>query len=112
MDLEVKKRSELTTLVVAPKHDQTVLIDDLECEHVKHDFAREASAVHVVAQKQVLCVLGVAADFKQAHQIEELAVDVTADGDRVLDVGKHIRLRLENRPAHLHKLEGLWGTGS
>ncbi len=62
--LEVEERCELAALVVASEHEQRLGVCQLEGVQVQNDLAREAAAVDIVAEEEVLSVLRIAADLE------------------------------------------------
>jgi hypothetical protein len=103
--LEVEERCELSALVISSQHEQRLRIGDLECVEVEHDFSAEAAAVDVIAEEEVLRVLRVSTDLEQSNEVEELSVDIAADGDRVLQL-QHVRLRLDDGRRAVDQVEG------
>lgn len=51
---------------------------DLHRQQVQRALAREAAAVHVVPEEEVLAAAGGAADLEQLHEVVVLPVDVPA----------------------------------
>ena len=76
--LKVEERRQVATFVVAAQHEERLRVIDLEREQEQHALAREAPAIDVVAEEEVLRVPRVAARLEQAEQVEVLAVDVAA----------------------------------
>jgi hypothetical protein len=71
--------------VVPADQGHAIWISDFEAEKEQEGFQRVEPAVDEVAHEQVIRVWHVAAYAEQFHQVVELPVDVTADGDRGID---------------------------
>lgn len=82
--------SNLTRLVVSTEDGNAILIADLESDQKGHGLDRVVAAIDVVTHEEVVGVGRVAADTEKLHEIVELTVDITTDGDGAahrLDVG-------------------------
>ena len=71
---------DLTGLVVSPQNRHSLLEPHLHGVEQSHRLNRVLSAVHIVAHEKVIGLRDLASDSEQLSQIQELAVDVAADG--------------------------------
>lgn len=84
---EVEEGGELSAFVVPPQQEDCVLEFEFDCQDESQHFDREAASVDVVSEEDVLGGVegpaGVVVD--DLDEIVELSVDVSDDGDGVLD---------------------------
>jgi len=82
--------SNLTRLVVSAEDGNAILIADLKGDQEGHGLDRVVTAIDVVTHEEIVRVGRVAADAEELHEIVELTVNITTDGDGAahrLDVG-------------------------
>lgn len=68
-------------LVVASEQGDPVLVAHLEGQQHEEGLDAVPSAIHIVAQEDVVGIGRVPSDLEQLEQVVELPVDVPADGD-------------------------------
>ena len=81
---------DLSALVVASEDGKSILEADLQCDEKSYSLDRVVATVDVIAHEQVVRVGWLSTNFEELSKVMELAVDVSADGDRsthLLDVG-------------------------
>ncbi len=81
---KVVGRGHLSALVIASEQEYQIRIGDFKGEQGQNYLDSVVSSVHIVAQKQVLCHFGVAAEPEYLAHVVKLAVNVTDYGNRVL----------------------------
>ena len=81
----------LSALVVATGESDAPRVANLKCDQERHTLEGVVTTIDVVTHEQIVCVRGLAADAEELHQVEELAMDITANSDRRLYLG-YIRL--------------------
>jgi hypothetical protein len=81
----------LSALVVATGESDAPRVANLKCDQERHTLEGVVTTIDVVTHEQIVCVRGLAADAEELHQVEELAMDITANSDRRLHLG-YIRL--------------------
>jgi hypothetical protein len=82
--IKVKTLSHLPGFVVTSQHEDVILVLDFHCHQQDDDFHSEGSSIDIIAQKQegmLGIVIDVWAKTEYFHEVSELAVDVTNDGD-------------------------------
>ena len=80
---------DLSALVVASEDGKSILEADLQCDEKSYSLDRVVATVDVIAHEQVVRVGWLSTNFEELSKVMELAVDVSADGDRsthLLDV--------------------------
>ena len=83
--VEAVDLGDLPGFVVASEDGDALGVADLEGDEEGHGLDGEVAPVNVVAHEEVVGVRVGTADLEELHQVVELAVDVTADGDGALD---------------------------
>mmetsp|Transcript_33114 Transcript_33114/g.92758 ORF Transcript_33114/g.92758 Transcript_33114/m.92758 type:complete len:378 (-) Transcript_33114:475-1608(-) len=103
--VEVEVLSNHAALVVPPKEVYRIGVTDLQSVEVEDDLSREASAVHVVTQKEELAIrAGRPADeLAERHEVVELPVNVAHHVHRGLHL-HHVRLRVQQLRRALHQV--------
>lgn len=73
---------DLATLVVSSQDSDALLKADFVQEHQRHRLHGVVAAVHIVPQEQIVGLWQWTSNAKQLFEVQELAVDVSANGDR------------------------------
>ena len=81
---EVEKGRHLPAFVVTSQHENGAREVEFERVEEQHHLHGEGTAVHVVAQEEVLCVLWRASYVEHLHHVVELSVQVANDRHGVL----------------------------
>lgn len=76
---ECEELGHVAALVVAAEQIEAVGVQRLERVEQQQHLDREAPAVNVVAEKEIVFALGRPADLQQPQQVVVLSVDVPAD---------------------------------
>lgn len=98
--------------MIATNERDPVRIANFQAKKQQKRLERVEAAVDEIAHEEVICVWYVAAHAKELHQVMELAVNVTTDGDRRVD-GNHIAFFDEQFSCFVAKLSDLgFGDGS
>lgn len=92
--------------MISAEHEEVLRVLDLETEHETDRLNVLASAIHIIAEEQVVDLRGESVLVEDTQQIRVLAVNVATDDDRWCDLNqwalahKHL-LRLEAQCAQL-----------
>lgn len=79
--VEAVDLSDESGLVVASEQGDPVLVAHLEGQQHEEGLDAVPSAIHIVAQEDVVGIGRVPSDLEELEQVVELPVDVPADGD-------------------------------
>lgn len=60
----------------------TVLESHFQGDHKSHCFHAVIPAIHIIAQEEKISIWGSSCNSEEFNEIVELAVNVSADGDR------------------------------
>lgn len=84
---KVEEGGELSAFVIASEHVQRVLEPNLQCKYQCQHLNREASSVYIIPKEEILggfqwstCII-----IDDFDEIVELSVDITYNGDWILD---------------------------
>jgi hypothetical protein len=97
---------DLPRFVIASNERDPVRIANLQAKKQQERLERIEAAVDEIAHEEVICVRYVAAHAEELHQVMELTVNVTADGDWGVD-GDHIAFFDEQFSCFVAKLSHL-----
>jgi len=97
----------VSALVVTTKQPERVWVPDLERPEIEDAFDGEVTAINVVTKEEVPSLGGIAAYFEEFHEIEVLAMDVSADGDGSIHF-QQIWLRFEDLCALIYDEQRLF----
>ena len=82
--------------MVSSKEEEVFWVFDLESKKKADCFNTLLTTINVVANKQILLMLGwIAGNIKKSENVEELPMDITKDFDWCFQLEQHL-LRLEN----------------
>ena len=76
---------DLSALVVTSQNGDSVLEAHLQAHQQRHCLHAVVATIDIVAHEQVVCIRRTSTNLKQFHQVVELAMNVTTDGDWALD---------------------------
>eukprot|EP00216_Chloropicon_sp_CCMP2111_P002954 CAMPEP_0198234436 /NCGR_PEP_ID=MMETSP1446-20131203/457_1 /TAXON_ID=1461542 ORGANISM="Unidentified sp, Strain CCMP2111" /NCGR_SAMPLE_ID=MMETSP1446 /ASSEMBLY_ACC=CAM_ASM_001112 /LENGTH=362 /DNA_ID=CAMNT_0043915217 /DNA_START=63 /DNA_END=1152 /DNA_ORIENTATION=- len=105
--VETVNLGDLPTLVVAADEADAVRVANFQSEEKQKGLHAVESPVHEVAHEEVVRPGAVRPDLEKLKQVEELPMDVPANGNRRVDL-LHVALLGENldrtqaKPPHLH----------
>lgn len=94
---------DLSRLVISSQDGDSLRISDLHCHQVTDGFDRVVASVDVISHEKVVCVRTRAPNLEELHQVVELPVDVTTDGDRDVD-RLHVLFVFHNLNGHVAQL--------
>lgn len=77
--------SNLSRLMIPSEDGQSVGKSDFHGHEEGDCLDAIVTSINVVSHEQIVCVWSVAADSEQFYQIMELAMNITAHGDRAVD---------------------------
>ena len=72
--------SDLPTFVISSNQMDSIWVTDFESEEEKESFDAIKSSVHEISHEEVVGLGTLSAHFEQLHQIIELAMNITTDG--------------------------------
>lgn len=104
--VEAVNLGDLSALVVATEDGDALRVADLECDQQSDGLDGEVATIDVVSHEEVVGVWVGSTDLEQLHQVVELAVDITTDGDGTFH-GLHVGFVLEHltrlfaQPSHV-----------
>mmetsp|Transcript_44960 Transcript_44960/g.102568 ORF Transcript_44960/g.102568 Transcript_44960/m.102568 type:complete len:218 (-) Transcript_44960:284-937(-) len=83
---EIKIRGHLSTLMVSSKHPDLIRIAQLQRKYQQQDLNRERTPVHIIPQKQILCLSRSPTNLQQLQQIVVLTMYVTCYSNGILQM--------------------------
>jgi hypothetical protein len=92
---EVEELGHLTTLMVSSQHVDCPRKVEFEGVKEEDDFTGERSSIYIVSEEEVFGLLRIASDIEHLHEVIVLSVDISNDGDRVVE-SQQVRLLLCN----------------
>lgn len=77
--LEVEVLSQVAALVITPQHEELVWEVHLQTTEIQDAFTTEHPSINIVSEEEVSRFSGASSNVEKLHQIEILAMNVTAD---------------------------------